>query len=718
MQVRPIAFWLRTGVVVLVLAAVYVGAARLGLALALPPEKKATAVWPPSGIALAAILLCGSRVWPGIWLGAFLANLWDYFNPADPFSLAAHLGVSSGIAVGSTLQALLGAALLRRWVGDLSPLDRAQDVFRFVGIVLLMCPVAATVGVTSLCLAGFAPWAASPFIWLTWWLGDATGVLVMTPLFLAWCKPPPDGGPWRLAEAGLVLGLLLGTNMFIFAGWSSWTAESSPLAYLTVPLLVWAAFRFGQHGAVTALLAAAVVAVWGTSIGRGPFVRTSLNESLLLLQVFVDVLALTVLAIAAVLTERKRSDEALQKLNATLEQEVAERTQKSRALLSVLEDMQVEKRRLAEEVHERRRAEEILKLSEERFHLLVEGVMDYAIITLDAHGHVVTWNLGAQRIKGYRSEDIIGQDYSCFFPVEDQRLGKPRENLTRTAAEGRFEEEGWRIRQNGTRFMAHVVITALRDAQGVLRGFAKVVRDITERKRGAEELKRYAAELERSNRELDQFAYSASHDLKAPLRAVHNLARWIAEDCLLLPETARRDLQLMEQRIVRMERLLDDLLAYSRIGRVQHRVQRVDSRELVRDVIKLLALPEGFTIVIGKLPVLSTEHTPLEQVFLNLIGNALKHHDRADGRIEIAARDLGDKVEFVVRDDGPGIPAEYHEQVFQMFQTLKPRDEVEGSGMGLALVKKIVENQGGVVTLASKPGQGAAFHFTWSKARG
>jgi len=179
-------------VVLFALAAVYVITARLGLMLALPPEKKATAVWPPSGIALAGALLAGYRVWPGIWLGSFLANLWDYFDPANKFSLTAHLVVSGSIAAGSTLQALLGAWLLSGLIGGRNPLDRARSVFQFVGVALLMCLVAATVGVTTLCLAGFAPWANYNFNWWTWWLGDSVGVVVVTPLVLVWSKPPRD----------------------------------------------------------------------------------------------------------------------------------------------------------------------------------------------------------------------------------------------------------------------------------------------------------------------------------------------------------------------------------------------------------------------------------------------------------------------------------------------------------------------------------------------
>ncbi len=199
---------------VFTVATLYVVTARLGLMLALPPENKATAVWPPSGIALAAVLLVGSRVWLGIWLGAFLANFWDFFSPTNEFSLVAHLLVSGSIAAGSTVQPLLGAFLLHRWIGGQNFLDRARNVFQFVGIALLMCLVASTVGVTTLCLAGFAPWANYGSNWWTWWLGDTVGVFIVTPLVLAWSKPPRfTKVPGRLAEAGLLLGLLLSVGL-------------------------------------------------------------------------------------------------------------------------------------------------------------------------------------------------------------------------------------------------------------------------------------------------------------------------------------------------------------------------------------------------------------------------------------------------------------------------------------------------------------------------
>ncbi|CAN5768559.1 hypothetical protein BH10CHL1_BH10CHL1_07830 [soil metagenome] len=226
------------------------------------------------------------------------------------------------------------------------------------------------------------------------------------------------------------------------------------------------------------------------------------------------------------------------------------------------------------------------------------------------------------------------------------------------------------------------------------------------------------AELERSNRELDQFAYVASHDLKAPLRAINYLAEWIRTDAAdSLPSASQTHLATLQGRIKRMEALLNDLLAYSRAGRQRHALEPVDTTLLVKDVIDLLAPPQGFTITVeSNLPVLPLERVPLETVLRNLIGNAIKHHDRPDiGRVSIAAQEQAQLIEFAVSDNGPGIDPAFHERIFQIFQTLKARDEVEGSGMGLAVVKKTVEYRGGTIQVESSVGQGATFRFTWPK---
>lgn len=231
-----------------------------------------------------------------------------------------------------------------------------------------------------------------------------------------------------------------------------------------------------------------------------------------------------------------------------------------------------------------------------------------------------------------------------------------------------------------------------------------------------EELQRTAESLRRSNEELEVFALSTTRDLKGPLRAVDQLAQLITEDSgNQLPEAVRRDLALMRQRVERMQKMLDAQLEYSRIGLTQYRAETVDTANLVRGVVELMALPAGFTVSVGALPTLVTAKAPLEQVFRHLIGNAVKHHHRSTGKVEVSATIRDSFVEFVVADDGPGIAPEYHEMVFRMFQALNPRDQVEGLGVGLAFVKKIVESQGGTVVLKSTLGSGAAFHFVWPR---
>lgn len=232
------------------------------------------------------------------------------------------------------------------------------------------------------------------------------------------------------------------------------------------------------------------------------------------------------------------------------------------------------------------------------------------------------------------------------------------------------------------------------------------------------ELRAKTHELAHSNRELEQFAYVASHDLKAPLRGVDSLVKWIEEDLTdVLNEDTRTHIALLRARVTRLNGLLDDLLSYSRVGRLENSREMVDVKRLIDDILEVAPPPCGVSVSArGDLPVFETQKAPLEQVLRNLIGNAVKHHEPDGGRVEVSSLDAVDGYEFTVADDGPGIEPRFREKVFQMFQTLRPRDEVEGSGMGLAIVKKLIEHQGGKVRLG--PGldsKGVAFHFDWKK---
>jgi len=239
--------------------------------------------------------------------------------------------------------------------------------------------------------------------------------------------------------------------------------------------------------------------------------------------------------------------------------------------------------------------------------------------------------------------------------------------------------------------------------------------EVEERKKAEIALQRYTEELKRSNDELDKFAHIASHDLKAPLRGIDHLATWIEED-KEDAEALDGHVAMMHQRISRMEKLLDDLLAYSSIGKYEQSLAKVDILKVTQQLFELSSPPKGFTLQLkGNLPVFTAELAPLETVLRNLIGNAVKHHDndKGKGTITVSVQQKGDMAEIIVADDGPGIESQFHEKIFEVFQTLEPRDSVEGSGIGLALVKKIVERQGGSIQVKSASGEGTQMIVHW-----
>jgi PAS domain S-box-containing protein len=267
------------------------------------------------------------------------------------------------------------------------------------------------------------------------------------------------------------------------------------------------------------------------------------------------------------------------------------------------------------------------------------------------------------------------------------------------------------------------VYQPLRDIDGAVSGIFVHGVEVTDQVRARQEAERAAAELaelagalERSNRELDQFAYVASHDLKAPLRGIANLSQWIEDDLAdRITDEGRGHLELLRGRVRRMEALIEGILTYSRAGRARAAPDTVDTGALVSEIVDLLAPPPEMEIRVGaELPVLVTERLPLHQVLLNLVGNAVKYTRVERPRVEVSARRLeGGAWEFTVADNGVGIAPEYHDRIFGIFQTLHARDDVEGTGIGLSLVKKVVETRGGRVWVESREGEGATFRFTW-----
>ncbi len=361
-----------------------------------------------------------------------------------------------------------------------------------------------------------------------------------------------------------------------------------------------------------------------------------------------------------------------------------------------------------------KQAEAALRESERHFQAAFDD-SPIGMDLVDLRGCFVRVNTSYSRMIGYTAEQMVGKHIRDITYADD--LPEDEEAMRRFLDGGRqtYQTEKRYVRSDGSLIWALLNVTMITDAEGRPFQFFGQVQDITELKTTEEALRRQAQELERSNQELDDFAYIASHDLKTPLRGIDNLSKWIADDApASMSEASREHLRKLRQRVARLDRLLDDLLQYSRAGQQLGDVMLVQTGPLVRSVVEILTPPAGFVVhVADNMPRLTTYKTPLELVFRNLIDNAIKHHDRADGRIEVSASVQGRLVEFTIRDDGPGIPAEYHERIFRMFQTLKPRDEVEGSGIGLAVVKKVVERQGGQVAVESHSGRGTVFRFTW-----
>ena len=361
--------------------------------------------------------------------------------------------------------------------------------------------------------------------------------------------------------------------------------------------------------------------------------------------------------------------------------------------------------------------------------LLVSSVVDYAIFMLDPTGRIVTWNDGAERIKGYTADEIIGRHFSVFYPAADAEIRKPDWELEVAKRDGRYEEEGWRIRKDGSRFWANVVITALRDETGRLRGFGKVTRDLTERRmreeareaerdREAARLRAHSERMVELEQTKTQFLNLASHELRGPLTVIRGYNSMLEDGSIpsdQIPAVAR----LLEAKLAQIDRLVEQMLETARLEHDTFDVFRdtFDLGDAVQeqlDVLRPLSANHRITLQSDRTPMLvHGDSARIEAVVANLVDNAMKYSP-SGGNIHLTVRSLGSQVHFSVRDEGLGIAPEHMAQLFTRFGRL-PTDanvSIPGTGLGLFLCREIAARHGGDITVKSKLGEGSEFTLT------
>jgi PAS domain S-box-containing protein len=378
---------------------------------------------------------------------------------------------------------------------------------------------------------------------------------------------------------------------------------------------------------------------------------------------------------------------------------------------------------------ELRQKNDYLKQGEQRYQRMIAEVQDYAILQLDNDGNIVNWNKGAEFIKGYSATEIVGQNFRIFYPPEDRENGLPESLLSLAKEKGKAIHEGWRVRKDGTRFWSSVVITAMHNDENEVIGFSKVTRDLTERKLAEEALKEKNRELEKRNEELSEFAYISSHDLQEPLRKIQTfITRILDSDADKFSDRSKDFFNRIQSAAARMRRLIEDLLSYSRTNTTDQIFVLTDLNKVLQDVkIELSEIIEDKKVIIESSPLPGLKVIPFQfhQLLMNIVNNAIKFAKKDIAPYISITADVvkGSEIEssmakdatlyhrLTFTDNGIGFDPEFNKAVFEVFQRLHGRSEFEGTGIGLAICKKIVENHDGIITAEGRINDGATFRI-------